>query len=468
MKYKAHEYQKFAEEHLLSTPYAGLFLEMGLGKTVTTLTALDKLMFDYFEISKVLVVAPKRVAESTWMQEAQKWDHLRHLRFSLVLGDQKQRKAALAKKADIYVINRENVAWLVAHYGGAFPFDGLVIDELSSFKSPSSARFKALRLVRPRIKRVIGLTGTPAPNGLIDLWPQIYLLDRGERLGTTVTGYRNTFFKPGRRKGHVVYDYKLNCDEKEIYDKISDICISMKEEDWLDMPELVEQDVVVRLSGEQQAQYSQFERDQVLSLGEGEITALSAAALTGKLLQYANGAVYTENPLFEDVHTAKIEALGEDLEALNGKPYLLFYQFRHDVERIRRYLKAYQPRLLEGSADVVDWNAGKIPFLIAHAASAGHGLNMQDGGNHIGWFGCPWSLELYQQANKRVHRQGQKSRVFMRRYLTEGTMDFDVVKALDAKADGQEALMQAVKARIRRYRAGAAQGSPLRSMSVAG
>lgn len=469
MRYTPKIYQSHAEDHIIENPAvqlcggAGLLMDMGLGKTVATLTAIDRLMYDLLDVQKVLVIAPKKVAETVWDAEIAKWDHLKHLRISKVLGTERQRKEALKVKADIYIINCDNIVWLVSQYGTAFPFDMVVVDESSKFKSPKSQRFKALRQIRPRVKRIVNLTGTPVPNGLLDLWPQMYLLDMGDRLGKTLTGYRERFFVPDKRDSHRVHSYKIREGEDSllggdiyqqlIYGKISDVCISMKAEDWLELPELVEQRVGVRLSPEMQRQYEQFEREQVLALpDENELTAVNRAALTGKLLQFANGAVYTTNPDWYEVHTAKLEALEEDLEAANGNPFLLFYQYKHDLERIMKYLKAYKPKKLETAADVHDWNRKKLPFLLAHAASAGHGLNMQDGGDYVGWFGLTWNLELYQQANKRVHRQGRQRPVFMRKYVTLGTMDEDVDTALDLKTDMQDALMNAVKARIDKHR----------------
>lgn len=455
MKYKPHSYQDHATEHVIENPFCGLLLEMGLGKTVSTLTAINELMYDRMEVQKVLVIAPKKVAEDTWTTEASKWDHLNHLRISLVLGSEVKRKEALQAKADIYVINRENVAWIVGLYGTGFPFDMLVIDELSSFKSAKSIRFKALRQIRPKIARVVGLTGTPAPNGLIDLWPQLYLLDQGERLGKTISGYRERYFSPGKRNGAIVYDYKIRPEaENSIHEKIADICISMKAKDWLELPERIDQIIDVKLSPKEMEQYEKFEAEQILSLANTEdISAINAAALTNKLLQYANGAVYASDgtKTFHEVHNAKIEALIEDVEASNGKPFLVFYNFKHDAERIMKHLKVFKPKILEGVKDLAAWNKKEIPLLLAHPASAGHGLNMQAGGNLIGWFGLPWSLELYQQAVARLDRQGQEVAVINRRYITSGTMDADVLRALENKTGGQEALMQAVKARIEKY-----------------
>lgn len=449
-----HEYQKAAVQHIIDHEAAGLFLDMGLGKTVSTLTAVNLLMNVYMEVTKVLVIAPKRVAEDTWTTECEKWEHLHGLRVSRVLGTEKKRKAALKADADIYVINRENVVWLVAQLKGWWPFDMIVIDELSSFKSNTAARFKALRQVRPMTSRVVGLTGTPAPNGLIDLWPQMYLLDMGERLEKTITAYRAKYFRPGRTNGQVVFDYKPNTGSEEaIYKRISDICISMKAEDYLDLPDMIEIPVEVSMNERQMAQYEKFEEEQVLKLQEeGDISAVNAAALSNKLLQYANGAIYDTERNIHELHEAKLDALEEIVEAANGSPVLVFYSFRHDVARILKRLKAYHPKEIGGQEDIQAWNEGKIAVMMAHPASAGHGLNLQKGGHIMVWFGLPWSLELYQQANARLHRQGQSQPVRNYIIMTKGTMDADVRKALSGKTDRQDALMEAVKARIEKWR----------------
>lgn len=452
-----HHYQKYSVDFAVDHPYCALFLDMGCGKTVSTLTAINRLMFEDLEINKVLVIAPKRVAEDTWTKEAAKWDHLKHLRISRVLGTERQRKDALRADADIFVINRENVCWLIAQYRGTLPFDMLVIDELSSFKSPKAQRFKALRMVRPQFSRVVGLTGTPAPNGLTDLWSQIYLLDQGERLGKTVTGYRQKYFRPGRSNGQVVFDYKLlDGSEEAIYRRISDICVSMKAEDYLELPPRMDHSVEVTLPSPVRTQYESFEKEEILKLLEQEkentISAANAAALTNKLLQFSNGAIYDGDRAVHELHEAKLDALEEIVEAVNGEPVLVFYSFRHDIGRIKRKLKDYRPRELVDAKDIDDWNAGNIQVFLAHPAGAGHGLNLQKGGNIIVWFGLTWSLELYQQANARLHRQGQTRPVQVYHLLASGTMDEDVIKAISGKADKQEALMQAVKARINKYR----------------
>ena len=371
-----------------------------------------------------------------------------------MLGTEKKRKAALKADADIYVINRENVVWLVAQLKGWWPFDMIVIDELSSFKSNTAARFKALRQVRPMTSRVVGLTGTPAPNGLIDLWPQMYLLDMGERLEKTITAYRAKYFRPGRTNGQVVFDYKPNTGSEEaIYKKISDICISMKADDYLDLPDMIEIPVEVSMNERQMKQYEKFEEEQVLKLQEeGDISAVNAAALSNKLLQYANGAIYDAERNIHELHEAKLDALEEIVEAANGSPVLVFYSFRHDVARILKRLKLYHPKEIGGQEDIQAWNEGKIPVMLAHPASAGHGLNLQKGGHIMVWFGLPWSLELYQQANARLHRQGQSQPVRNYIIMTKGTMDADVRKALSGKTDRQAAHMEAVKARIEKWR----------------
>lgn len=454
MKYKAHPYQDYATQHIIENNAAGLFLDMGLGKTVSTLTAIDELLNVYCEVNKVLVIAPKRVAEDTWTTESTKWDHLKHLRLSVAIGSERERKEALQTKADIYVINRENVAWLVGYYQNAFPFDMVVIDELSSFKSAKAIRFKSLRMVRGKVKRVVGLTGTPAPNGLIDLWPQLYLLDQGQRLGKTITGYRERYFTPGKRNGAVIFDYKLKADtEQQIYDKIGDICISMKAKDYLTLPERINITIEVKLPPDTQKKYNDFEKDQVLALEDTEdINAINAAALSTKLRQFANGAIYDDQKNWHEVHNQKIEALQELVEEANGQPVLIFYSFIHDLERISKALKEYKPRTLNTASDIADWNAGKIKVLLAHPASAGHGLNLQAGGNIVIWFGLNWSLELYQQANARLDRQGQLKPVTVYHLVVVDTIDTKVFNVLDGKAETQDALMRAVRAIIQKYK----------------
>ena len=454
MKFVPHNYQKYAIEKIIELPICGLFLDMGLGKTVITLTAIEDLMYNRLEVDKVLVIAPLRVAKMTWGSEIEKWDHLKHLTISKVLGTERQRLAALKKEADIYIINRENTEWLVSLYGRAWPFDMVVIDELSSFKSSKARRFRALRKVRPLVKRIVGLTGTPTPNGLIDLWPQMYLLDRGERLGKTITGYREKYFIPGQRNWQtgVVYNYNLKEGaEKAIYAKINDICVSMKAEDYLEVPELIEIPVRVQMSAKDYKKYEQLEGELLLHVSEDqEIEAMTAATLSNKLLQMANGAVYDSNQKVHKIHDEKLAALEELIEASNGRPVIVYYNFKHDLSRIQERFK--EARTLETEQDIKDWNEGKIPILLLHPASAGHGLNLQAGGNTIIWFGLNWSLELYQQANARLHRQGQTSVVSCYQIITKKTIDEDVIKALNRKAIGQEALLEAIKARIKKYK----------------
>ena len=445
MKYRAHDYQDYATRFVLEHPYCGLILDMGLGKSVITLTALWELMLDSFDLGRVLVIAPKRVAEDTWPKEIQKWDHLKGLTYSLVMGTEKQRREALQKRAFLYIINRENVAWLVANT--RWRFDGLVIDELSSFKSAKAQRFRALKRVRPLCKRVIGLTGTPAPNTLIDLWPQIYLLDMGKRLGRFVSHYRERYFVPDKRNQHMVYSYKLREGaEKEIYERIGDICISMKATDHLKMPELVSCRVEVHMNKDEREQYERLRRDMVLKLGSGEIDAVNAAALSGKLLQMASGAVYDSEGRALRIHDRKLDALEDLIEAANGKPLLVAYWYKHDLERI---LERFDARVIDTEQDITDWNARRIPVALIHPASAGHGLNLQAGGNTIVWFSLTWSLELYQQLNARLWRQGQAaSTVIVQHIVTAGTHDEDVMLALERKNTGQSALIEAVKARM--------------------
>jgi len=451
LKYKPYDYQEYATQWILDKEKAGLLLDMGMGKSVITLTAIDELIFDYFDVSKVLIIAPLRVAESTWDEETTKWDHLKHLKISKVLGTEKERINALYTKADIYIINRENVKWLVDKCGKDWPFDMVVIDELSSFKSPSAQRFKALRKVRPFMKRVVGLTGTPAPNGLIDLWSQIYLLDGGERLGKTVTGYRERYFLPDKRNQNVIFTYKLKEGAEEaIYEKLSDICVSMKAEDYLNLPDKINNIIPVYLPKKAKEKYDQLERDLLLPLKDSDIVANTAGVLANKLLQMSNGAVYDENGDAKEIHNVKLKALEDLIEAANGKPVLIFYSYKHDLDRIKNHLKRDDLTVLDTSEDIKKWNEGKIPIMLAHPASAGHGLNLQAGGNIIIWFGLTWSLELYSQANARLYRQGQKQNVIIHHLVSKDTMDEDVMKALEGKEVGQEALLNAVKARLKR------------------
>ena len=454
MEYKPHAYQEYATQRILDTPYIALLLEMGLGKTVSTLTAIDLLLNDYFDAKRVLVIAPLRVADDTWSREVEKWDHLRHLRISKVLGSAEHRRKSLKREADIYVINRENVVWLVSELGTSWDFETVVIDELSSFKNSSSKRFRALRRVRPMMKRVIGLTGTPAPNSLIDLWPQIYLLDMGERLGKTISVYRDRYFIPGERSGHVVYKWHQKKESEErIYEAISDIAVSMKAEDWLDLPPRIDRNVVVRLSDKAKEQYRKLERDLLLPFQDADVVAQTAAVLSNKLLQMASGAVYDVDRGVKEIHTAKLDALEDIIEAAQGKPVMVFYNFKHSLSRIQERFP--QARTLrkgkDGNQDIADWNRDKIELLLLHPKSAGHGLNLQESScQTVVWYDQIWSLEEDQQANARIHRQGQKQSVFVMKLVAGGTMDEDVMAALERKASGQEALMQAVKARIKR------------------
>ena len=445
MQYKPHDYQDYATGFVLEHPYCGLILDMGLGKSVITLTALWVLILDSFDLGRVLVVAPKRVAENTWPKELQKWDHLRGLTYSLVMGSEQNRREALRKRAFLYIVNRENVSWLVDNW--RWDFDGLVVDELSSFKSSKAQRFRALKKTRPLCKRVIGLTGTPAPNTLIDLWPQIYLLDMGKRLGRFITGYRERFFVPDKRNREIVYSYKpREGAEQKIYELIGDICISMKATDHLGMPELVSSRVEVRLSDKERKLYDTLKRDMVLKLGDDEIDAVNAAALAGKLLQMAGGAVYDTEGRVLRIHDRKLDALEDLIEAANGKPLLVAYWYKHDLERIR---ERFDVRTIDTVRDITDWNAGKIPVACIHPASAGHGLNLQAGGSTIVWFSLTWSLELYQQLNARLWRQGQSAAtVIVEHLVAAGTHDEDVMRALERKDMGQTALIEAVKARI--------------------
>ena len=423
----------------------------GLGKTVITLTAVKQLIED-FAVCRVLVVAPLRVAATVWAEEAAKWDHLADLRIVKVLGGRKEREAALRQDADVYVINRENLVWLVEHQAitKRWPFDMIVLDELSSFKSPKAERFKAMRRVLPAVRRIVGLTGTPAPNGLIDLWSQIYLLDKGERLGKFIGQYRERYFIPGHRNGMVVYNWvPLRGAPEEIQQRISDICMSMTAQDYLTMPDRIDITVPVRLPERARKAYETLERDLVLPLQGEAITAQNAAVLMGKLLQLSNGAIYTEDQQYIPVHDAKLDALEDLIEAANGEPVLVYYGFKHDRDRI---LKRFpQARVLADADDVAAWNAGDVELMIAHPASAGHGLNLQQGGHIMVWFGLTYSLELYQQANARLYRQGQTEPVKIYHLVTQDTVDDNVIRILTGKAERQDALIEAVKARIDQY-----------------
>lgn len=461
MKYEPHGYQRYAERRILDQEAVGLFLDMGMGKTVVTLTAVDELMYNRFEIARVLVIAPYRVADDTWTREAEKWDHLRHLKVARVLGTEKQRLAALRSGADIFVINRENTDWLVKQYGkksalGIWPFDMVVVDELSSFKSASSQRFKALRKVRPLVTRFVGLTGTPAPKGYIDLWAQVYLLDSGQRLGRTITAYREHYFHAGRmdHRRNIVYQWELDDGAKEQIDAaLRDLCVSMRAEDYLDLPERIDVTRPVVFTEAQRKQYKRLERDYLLTVDESTITGGTAAAVTNKLQQFAQGAAYTTDIEHPDahgewiaLHDAKLEALDEIIEAANGKPVLVFYWFKHDLARLQA--RHPEARILDTRQDIEDWNAQRIPLLLAQPSGTGHGLNIQEGGNIIVWFALTWDLEIYQQANRRLLRPGQREEcVIFQHLVAEGTVDEDIMKALQGKAEGQNSLLEALKAR---------------------
>jgi SNF2 family DNA or RNA helicase len=454
-----HTYQRACVEHIIKTPFCGVFLEMGLGKTVSTLTAINYLMYDYLEVNSVLVIAPKRVAETVWQEEAEQWDHLKHLKFSKIIGSQFQRVKALNEKADIYIISRDNIAWLCAYYGGMkLPFDMIVVDELSSFKSYKSQRFKSLKVCQPSFKRFVGLTGTPAPNGLIDLWPQIYLMDRGARLGKTISSYRSMYFRPGKTNGNVVYSYDLLANsENLIHEKIKDICISMKAEDYIQMPMRTDNFIKLRLPQELKQKYQEFEREKVLEFIDNndestEINVVNAAALSNKLLQFANGAMYDENQEVHEIHSIKIDALKEIIEDANGKSVLVAWTYRFDRDRLMKALVKYKPRELKTPKDISDWNQGKVQVMLAHPASAGHGLNLQAGGSIVVWFGLTWSLELYQQFNARLYRQGQDKHVIINHLVMADTHDTDVISAIRQKAVKQNGLMESIKAKIKKYK----------------
>lgn len=445
MKYNPHDYQRYAAEFITTHPIAALLLDMGLGKTSITLTAINDLLFDSFEVHKVLVVAPLRVARDTWSAEIEKWEHLKNLRYSVVVGTEQERLNALRTSADVYIINRENIQWLVEESGFPFDFDMAVIDELSSFKNHQSKRFKAFMQIRPKLKRIIGLTGTPASNGLMDLFAEFKLLDMGERLGRFIGQYRNAYFQPDKRNGMVIYSYKPLPDaEQRIYDKISDITISMKAADHLIMPELVSTEYMVQLSENEKEKYDRLKKDLIFSTEDNEVTAANAASLSNKLSQMANGAVYSDDELVIQIHDRKLDALEDIIESMNGKTLLVAYWFKHDLERIQ---KRFEIREIKSSADISDWNSGKIPVALIHPASAGHGLNLQSGGSTLVWFGLTWSLELYQQTNARLWRQGQTAdTVVIQHIIAKGTIDEQIMKALKAKDTTQAALIAAVKA----------------------
>ena len=449
-----HDYQRFCVEFIEAHPQCGVFLDMGLGKTAIALTAVSHLLYDSFEVSHVLIIAPLRVARDTWIAELDKWEHLVGLKLERVLGTPKERIAALSRRAELYVINRENVEWLVRHYAGRkLLFDMLVIDELSSFKNSGAKRFLALKKVLPQFSRVVGLTGTPAPNGLEDLWPQIYLLDRGTRLGRTMRSYLDLYFDTPNSWTPYRREPRPGAEEA-IYRRIGDICVSMRATDHLRMPERVDNVVELSLSAREEKLYRRMERDMLLPYADGDVLALNAASLAGKLLQLANGAVYDEFHNVRVIHDRKLDALEDLIEAANGKPVLVMVNYRHDLARIRQRLGTYSPenpggvRELKTAQDMADWNAGRIPVAATQPASTGHGLNLQHGGSTIVWFGLNWSLELYEQANARLWRQGQKNTVVVHHLVVKGTMDEQVMRALRDKAADQNALMAAVKAKI--------------------
>ena len=459
MKFRPYEYQQTAIKWIINNPRCGLFLDMGLGKTVSTLTAIQQLMDDC-EISRTLVVAPKKVAETTWTTEAQKWDHLKSLKVAKVMGTEKQRKLALAEKADVYVIGRDSFVWLVGIFGGMLPFDVLVIDELTSFKSSKSNRFKAMRMATPTAKRVIGLTGTPAPNGLIDLWAQMYCIDMGERLGRSVTKYRETYFETHKWNNIIV-----RCNVKKGYDevirkKIADICLSMQAKDYLQLPDLINHTIKVQLSSTTMQAYTKFEREKVLQFQDehqGEtanVLAQSAAGLMNKLSQFANGAIYDDERNVHHVHDEKLDRLAEIIEAANGSSVLVFYQYKHDAARIaEKFNKAYRVKVYTDEKQLIEWNAGQVDILLAHPASTAFGLNMQDGGHYIVWFGTGWNLELYQQANARLHRQGQQYPVQVYNLVCSGTVDERAVTALENKKGVQQGLLDSLNYLIRKHNA---------------
>lgn len=452
MIYEPHDYQKYVIEYIQSHPVSAVFLDMGLGKTSITLTAINNLLFDYFAVHKVLVIAPLRVAKNTWSAEINKWDHLKDLKYSIVVGTPTERKNALKANADIYIINRENIPWLTEYMGAAFDFDMVVIDELSSFKNYQSKRFKALMKVRPKIKRIVGLTGTPTSNGLMDLFAEFKLLDMGERLGRFIGQYRNTYFTPDKRNGQVIFSYKPLPDaEDAIYRKISDITISMKAVDHLKMPELVTSDYEVEFSEKEQRKYKELKDNMVLQLSEDEITAANAASLSNKLCQMANGAVYDDEKNVMQIHDRKLDALEDIIESMNGRPVLVAYWFKHDYDRIVERLKMLNVAFakLDTEQSITSWNNREIPVALIHPASAGHGLNLQSGGSTLVWFGLTWSLELYQQTNARLYRQGQRSdTVVIQHIVAKNTIDEQILKALKKKDNTQSALIDAVKAEI--------------------
>ena len=449
MKFVPHDYQKFAIQYIIDHPIAAVLLDMGLGKTAITLTAIEELIHDRFEVRSALVVAPLRVARDTWPSEIEKWDHLKDLTFTVAVGNEKQRLTALKKSADIHIINRENVPWLIEKSGIPFDYDMIVIDELSSFKNHQAKRFRALMKVRPTISRIVGLTGTPSSNGLMDLWAEYRILDFGERLGRYISRYRLQYFRPDKYNGPVVYSYKpLPGAEEQIYSKISDITISMKSTDYLKMPAKIMNEVKVKLDEKEQKLYDTMKKELTISLKDKEIDAGNAAALSGKLIQMADGAVYDNDGGVVKIHDRKLDALEDLIEGANGKPVLVSYWYRHDLDRIKERFPS--ARELKSHEDFTEWNKGQIPIALIHPASAGHGLNLQSGGSTIVWFTLTWSLELYEQMNARLWRQGQKSEtVVIHHIITEGTIDENIMKALRTKDKTQSALINAVKANLK-------------------
>lgn len=453
MKLSLHDYQEVTKDFIIRTPYAAVILDMGMGKTATTLSAINELMFDRYEVSKVLVIAPLRVANTVWSDEIEQWEELRHLRYAKIVGTPKQRRAALEQDADIYIVNREILPWLVQQCSPYFKWDMVVIDELSSFKSWQSKRFKAFMAMRPYMKRVVGLTGTPSSNGLMDLFAEFKVINSGERLGRFIGEYRSRYFDEGRRNGNIVYEYiPMDYAECQIYDKIDDITISMKAMDYLDMPELISTKKVVHLTDKETDNYKRFKKDYVLSdLEDGEVTAANAASLSNKLVQMANGAVYSDDHQVVSLHDQKLDTLEDIIEAANGEPVLVAYWFKHDLQRIEERLAKLkvQGTVLKTEQDIREWNKGNIRVGLLHPASAGHGLNLQKGGHHLVWFGLTWSLELYQQTNARLWRQGQQAEtVVIQHIVTEGTIDEEILKALENKDAQQSRLIEAVKAQV--------------------
>lgn len=455
MKFIPHDYQRYCINRMISEDILGLLLDMGLGKTVITLTAVNDLRYNRFQICKVLVIAPKKVAEDTWTREADKWEHLRLLRVIPVLGTLKKRIKAINTPGDVYVVSRDNVQWLVDYYRNSWPFDTVIIDELSSFKNPQAKRFKALCLVRNHIKRIYGLTGTPAPNGLMDLWAQIFLLDQGQRLETAIGKYRERYFEPDKRNRERVFTYAPKFGAEElINNKLRDICISLSAKDYLELPERIDNVRYIKLDSKAQEKYDRMQEDMLLEIDETTIDAGSAAVLSNKLLQLCNGAIYDEDRNVIEIHDNKLEAFMEIVEAAGGKPILVFYNFQHDLSRIKKALSKTGLNVseLKSPTSITDWNEGKIDILLAHPASAAYGLNLQAGGNIIVWFGLNWSLELYQQANARLHRQGQKQAVIIHHLAIAESMDEEVMAALENKRATQDDLLEALKARIRKVK----------------